>query len=164
MSYDGEMDTITAKTRGRAPTPFDPGKSPKDYKLETIYNLNNHIVKRVTQYYPELERKLMDLIKVKDISTLFNYLKKEFNTIVALLYQGGENGKTKVTSWEYEGGSILDEFVRNKNVYIKLELNMTNFSSHLFRYLLEALGGEYKNLGNVLSLKKPKILTKLKYD
>lgn len=98
ISYDGDLDTLTAKTRGRAATPFNKGKSPTDYKLETNYNLTQNLVNRIKDYYPELENKMLNLLKVKDIASLYLNLKEEFNTIVALLYQGGENGKTKVTS------------------------------------------------------------------
>ena len=38
---------------------------------------------------------MLNLLKVKDIASLYLNLKAEFNTIVALMYQGGENGKTK---------------------------------------------------------------------
>lgn len=98
LSYDGNLDTLTAKTRGRAATPFSEAKKPVEYLLETSYNLNANIVTRISNYYPELKKKLLDLCKVKDIQSLFNQLKPEFNTIVALMYQGGENGKTKVSS------------------------------------------------------------------
>lgn len=164
LSYDGKLDTLTAKTRGRAATPFSPGKSPKDFLLETNYNITNYIVQRITEYYPELAKKLTDLQQIKDINSLFTHLRPEFNTIVAMMYQGGENGKTKISSWEYEAGSILDLMVKNKNFYIKFEVNMTNFSSYLFTYLLDALNGEYSRLGTILSLDKPKSLLKLKFE
>lgn len=111
-----------------------------------------------------MSSKCQDLLKVKDITSLFTVLKNEFNTIVALMFQGGETGKTKISSWEYEKGSVLDTIVSNRNVYLKSELNMTNFSSFLFTYLLEAMDGKYSNLGNILSLDKPKNLLSLKFD
>lgn len=79
------------------------------------------------------------------------------------MFQGGEYGKTKVANWEYEKDSILDQIVRNKNVYLKSELNMINFSSFLFTHLLDSMAGKTEHLGNILSLDKPKVLKGLRF-
>ena len=93
LSYDGELDTLTAKTRGRMGTPSDPeGRKPTHYLLETKFSLLNNIVGRVKSKYPMLVELCESLLRVKDINTYFQTLNKEFNTVVALMYQGGEHG------------------------------------------------------------------------
>lgn len=163
ISYDGHLDTLTAKTRGRVATPLTKGKNPTIFKLETNFNLLNNIVGRVTAKYPELIAKCEQILKVKDISTLYTELSSEFNTIIALMFQGGEYGKTTIKNWEYRYGSLLDKIVSNKNTYLNNELNMINFSSFLFTHLLETLGGQTENLQKFLSLDKKGDLKKLNY-
>lgn len=88
----------------------------------------------------------------------------EFNTIIALMFQGGEGGKTTVNFWEYRSGSLLDTIIRNKNSYLNAELNMINFSSYLFTHILDALGENYEPLQKILSLDKAGKLKKLNYS
>lgn len=159
ISFDGDKETLTAKTRGRVATPTSEAKSPTEYLLETNYNLNNVLVNLITKKYPELKKRCEELKKVKDLSGLYKTLKSEFNTIIALIFQGGEDGRKPITCWEYEFGSLLDTIVRNKNVYLNNEINMTNFSSFLFSHLLDTLEGKYEGLTNILSLDKPKLKT-----
>lgn len=93
ISYDGDNSTITAKTRGRAETPFTEAKSPTTYLLETDFNLLNNIVNRVTSKYPHLIKKCEKLLRVKDLPSLYRELESEFNTIIALMFQGGRRQK-----------------------------------------------------------------------
>lgn len=92
---------------------------------------------RVTAKYPELQDLCSKLTRIKDINSLFEHMTKEFNTIVALMYQGGEHGKATIKHWEYRQGSLLDAIASNLHNYLGNELNMINLSSFLFRHLLD---------------------------
>lgn len=165
ISYDGEKETITAKTRGRVATPFTEGKSPTTFLLETDFSLLNNLVQRINKKYPHLIEKCNKLLRVKDLASFYEELANEFNTIIALMFQGGDSGRSPVLHWEYKKKSILDTLIKNENSYIKGELNMINFSSYLFHLLLKTLHGDYTDLQTVLSQKKAgRLKTKLNFN
>lgn len=157
IAYYASKGTLSARTRGRVGTPLKPeGKSPTNYTLSTDFTILNNIVGRVTAKYPSLIPLCNSLIKINNIPSMVSTIKKELNTVIALMYQGGEYGKASINHWEYRRGSLLDVIVSNKKVLIGAELNMINFSSYLFRYLLEGLIGEFSGLNKILTLENDK--------
>lgn len=147
-------------------TPLSPkGRPGQTFPLVTNFHITHLTAERIISKYPELIPKIEKLMSVKNITSLFNQLHNEFNTIVALMYQGGgEKGKSKVKYWEYRRESILDRILRNPRALMGGELNMINFSSYLFKLLLETAQGNYTNFQNALSIKKGKELKKLEFD
>ena len=118
------------------------------FKLDTDFTLLNAILGRVRAKYPELLTLISKIESVNSLRTLLRQIIPELNTVIAYMYLGGEHRRDGLQYWEYNRGSILDQMLRNRQMVVGNELNMTNLSSHLFRILLEGIDSDNNNLRN----------------